>query len=537
MNWRWGRLWLASLVLVGCTVQVAERPAPTTNPTSDSLATVMHIAAQTPSLPPLNIQQLGGQQVTPTPMPTSTFSADSLLACELPAEGAPRPAYTLHAALDWLTKQAQVDQAIVYTNPTDEPLTQLVLHVETNRQIGYFKLQGILADDNQVIENFTLDFTRLTLELPQPLAPYCAITLNISYSLGIPPVMDGYEGRWGYWGFTARQLNLGHWFPMMAPLLGEGWMLPRPHILGEQITAESSDITLELSLENPPVDVLVAGAGQMRELGPNQWEFTLKGGRDLAISVGEGLRLTSKTATDGTIVDVYYFPDSAPAGLTPAKQVLDSAAQAVVLYAELFGAEYPFDRLAIVEGDFPDGMEFSGLVFVGEAWFTSWRGEPNDWITAITVHEVAHQWWYMLVGNDPALYPYMDEALATYSEYLYFQRYYGDLFDWWWDFRVRPYVVEESVVDAEIYQYDEARPYINATYLKGAQMIHQLRTQLGDEAFFAWLQHYLQTQAYQIATPQSLWGLLTTDQYTASGPIRQEFLAHPEILASPTASE
>jgi hypothetical protein len=33
--------------------------------------------------------------------------------------------------------------------------------------------------------------------------------------------------------------------------------------------------------------------------------------------------------------------------------------------------------------------------------------------------------------------PWLDEALSIYSELLYYERYYADLVDWWWDFRVR----------------------------------------------------------------------------------------------------
>jgi hypothetical protein len=77
---------------------------------------------------------------------------------------------------------------------------------------------------------------------------------------------------------------------------------------------------------------------------------------------------------------------------------------------------YPYERLVIVEGDFADGMEFSGLSFVSEAWFRTWRGEPNDWITVITVHEVAHQWWYAMVGSDSAADPYHFSKEITKEE-------------------------------------------------------------------------------------------------------------------------
>ena len=36
------------------------------------------------------------------------------------------------------------------------------------------------------------------------------------------------------------------------------------------------------------------------------------------------------------------------------------------------------------------------------------------------VHETAHQWWYSLVGNDQTRWPFLDEALAGFSEYVYY---------------------------------------------------------------------------------------------------------------------
>src|SRR5690606_6507172 len=104
----------------------------------------------------------------------------------------------------------------------------------------------------------------------------------------------------------------------------------------------------------------------------------------------------------------------------------------------LFGV-YPHERMLVVQGDFPDGMEFSGLVFVSTDWFKSFKGETGSYLTLITIHEVAHQWWYMRVGNDPALSPWLDEALATYSEYLFMEEYYPSLKEWWWQFRVDAY--------------------------------------------------------------------------------------------------
>ena len=50
------------------------------------------------------------------------------------------------------------------------------------------------------------------------------------------------------------------------------------------------------------------------------------------------------------------------------------------------------------------GIEYPTMIFLG----TGTAG-------ALTTHEVAHQWFYGLVGNDQARDPVLDEGLATYA--------------------------------------------------------------------------------------------------------------------------
>src|SRR5690606_16503225 len=146
--------------------------------------------------------------------------------------------------------------------------------------------------------------------------------------------------------------------------------------------------------------------------------------------------------------------------------------RALSTYSDLFGA-YPRERFVVIQGDFPDGMEFSDLVFVSGDWFASYAGEPKSYLTLITVHEVAHQWWYSRVGNDQAMMPWLDEALATYSEYIFYEEYYPELKDWWWDFRVNTWIpgdFDRHPVSSTVYDFASIREYVNAVYLRGARM-------------------------------------------------------------------
>jgi aminopeptidase N len=86
--------------------------------------------------------------------------------------------------------------------------------------------------------------------------------------------------------------------------------------------------------------------------------------------------------------------------------MLTAAQQSVATFSASFGT-YPYPELDVVLGAFPDfgGMEYPTIIF----------SEVDKWTVA---HEVAHQWWYGLVGNDQYAEPWLDESLATWSEEL-----------------------------------------------------------------------------------------------------------------------
>jgi aminopeptidase N len=260
----------------------------------------------------------------------------------------------------------------------------------------------------------------------------------------------------------------------------------------------------------------------------NTWRFELRGGRDLTLSISEEFKTISTVTTSDVKVELFYFPDPMTDQLEAPRHALQTAADALALFESLYGP-YPHERMVVVQGDFPDGMEFSGLVFVSGDWFRTWQGIPNDWLTIITAHEISHQWWYAMVGNDQGNYPYIDEALAIYSEALFFEEFFPEFVEWWWTFRVGAYS-PAGYVDSTVYEFYSARGYINAIYLRGAQMMQELRENLGDEAFFAWLSQYTQQMAGQLATPADFWGLLPSDDYRLTEGTRASYLRKADVL-------
>jgi aminopeptidase N len=185
------------------------------------------------------------------------------------------------------------------------------------------------------------------------------------------------------------------------------------------------------------------------------------------------------------IIRSYYFDGYGGA----ADGILNAAVGSVGLFDAKF-APYPYESLSIVQADIHDGQEYDGLVFLATEFYGQYGGSTRSNLVTIGVHEIAHQWWFGLVGSDQALEPWLDEALAVYSERIYYEfNRSGSYLDWWWNFRV-DFFGPSGFVDTTIYEGGAFRPYTNAVYLNGAHFLEALRGRQGDDAFYRFLKDY-----------------------------------------------
>jgi aminopeptidase N len=294
-------------------------------------------------------------------------------------------------------------------------------------------------------------------------------------------------------GHTSRQINLTDWYPFVPPYIdGQGWLVHNTWFYGEHLVYPMADFEVELRLENAPAVTLIAASAL--DQGDNQvHRYRLRSGRSFVLSISPEYRVLH-AEVDGVHLFGYHFPLDAQAG----EIAFQAAVDAFKLYSQLFGA-YPYESLSLVQADFKHGMEYQGLVFVSKGFYNAYQDSPESFLVALAAHETAHQWWYGLVGNDPALEPWLDEALCTYSEHLFYEHYYPESLGWWKYARLA-YYEPQGWVDISIYDAGGYRPYRDAVYLRGAQFLGELRLRMGDEAFFAFLQDYVARYSNQLAS-------------------------------------
>jgi len=468
------------------------------------------------------------QRPLPTALPAATQAPPNRCLSE-----AGRPTRRIRAAvdIDFENKSIQVSQRLEFFNRERTPIEEVILDVQTNQWADTFFLAELKVDGQEA--SYRLDRNRLEVDLAEPLRAGCWLEIALGFRLLPAAISDGLRSYRGFFGYSPRQLNLGHFLPTVAARLDGVWRIHEPVGIGEQIVYEVADWDVDITVSGASESLQVAAPGTVKRVDDGRWTVQLRESRDFALSLSEAFVVLEQELPNGVTLAVYAFADAVvnDRGLEMdgAAHVLQEAAKSLETFARLFG-EYPWDRLVIVQGDFPDGMEFTGLVFVGSAWFYGFDGSPRNYLTLISVHEIAHQWWYARVGNDAALNPWLDEALATYSEYLFIEAHYPADKNWWWTFRVAAYF-PRGLVDYPVYEFNTPREYINAIYLRGAQMLQNLRADIGDEAFFALLRAYYAAGDARIADPSLFWRQLAPEQQPLTEATRREFLSDPAVNA------
>ena len=197
---------------------------------------------------------------------------------------------------------------------------------------------------------------------------------------------------------------------------------------------------------------------------------------------------------DGTL-DVPMTFWALPEHEREARAMWREAPEILAAFARLFG-EFPFldDKIAMVEAPLL-GMEHQTLVAYGDDFLV----DPSG-IDETLVHELAHEWWGNAVSVDDWDDFWIHEGFATYAEALYVEARDGapaghdyleakrELVE-----NRRPLVAGRSRTAGEAYDDD--------LYLKAAWVLHSLRWQLGDAAFFELVRRF--------AAPPHRYGLVS----------------------------
>jgi len=309
---------------------------------------------------------------------------------------------------------------------------------------GLESLEAAPEDMQVTVEGTAAESTRdrglLTVQLPTGHAPTVRVDVPFAYTLPEPrpgSLLDALGGSpqpsdIGLLSRHADVLSLGHWFPIWIPPGSRADA--EPSGFGDIGNFPAADLSLELT---------VPQGWQVIDGGVRVGEST-KAGRTTITSYGTGMRdlsvavVKSYTTKSRMIDDVTVQAWGPKESADQLDGVLDETEAAVRVLSTAFG-DYPWKELDIVSA--PLGAGVAGMEWPGATWIESAAfaggipglGDFGDLLGPITdqlgdlglvlsstrawtiAHEVGHEWWTVLVGNDSIAAPVVDEPLAQYS--------------------------------------------------------------------------------------------------------------------------
>lgn len=166
------------------------------------------------------------------------------------------------------------------------------------------------------------------------------------------------------------------------------------------------------------------------------------------------------------------------------------AGEMVQLFSSLVG-KFPYEKLAHVQSSTRfGGMENASAIFYADAPFHSaWTSD------GVVAHETAHQWFGDAVTEREWPHLWLSEGFATYFAALWTRAARGDS-----AFRremntIRTTVIADTVSVPKRAVIDTIETELMAllnrnSYEKGGFVLHMLRTQVGERAFFSALRAY-----------------------------------------------
>ena len=436
-----------------------------------------------------------------TPAPSSLGSPDPSLTDPPIASPTPRPsgdidsqAYYLEATIDFDARTLDVVETLHWTNTAATPARHIDLSVIAVTSDS-FALTGPIEVDGSVADSaFAEHPTNLRVTFAQPIQTGQTATIVIPFELRVaaraqPPT--GWNSADSYLVAFDDMFQFAHWFPI--------WSTPRPyHEIGDpQVSFNADWITLDLtSARDLGVDA-VAGTGVVQPGATGtHWQFQAENVRDFAFIVAPGYELaTSTIECDDLPIELRAYVTDGDAA-----NVLRYTAQAFERFNDWFGCyAYPTFTVAQAPGR-KFSMEFPGLAMMSSSAIAT----PQ-----IVHHEVAHQWWYAVVGNDQTVEPWLDEAFAEYSSRLLSK----DPID---------YCAQAGDVGGSVFDFDVWVPcaYYDAIYFKGAALLDDLRNELGNHEFFAALREIVETYRFGMASTS---GVLAIFERHSSRPLDSLF--------------
>lgn len=347
--------------------------------------------------------------------------------------------------IDFDTKKHQYKgkQKLVYTNNSPDQLNKVFYHLYFNafqpgsmmdmrnralvdsdqrvggrisklkeNEIGFIKVNKLLHNGKPV--DFAIVGTILEVTLNEPIAPNSTTGFEMDFTAQVP-VQIRRSGRFNKEGVD---YSMAQWYPKMCEYDYQGWHA-NPYI-GREFHGVwgSFDVKIKIDksyilggtgyLQNPETigyGYELEGAKVKRPKGDKlTWHFKAPNVHDFVWAADPDYTHIKQQAKDGPMMHFLYIKNENTEEKWP---LLPQAMDETFTYVNKKYGKYPYDQYSFIQGG-DGGMEYPmATLITGERKFSS--------LVGVSVHELMHSWYQMILGTNEALYAWMDEGFTSYA--------------------------------------------------------------------------------------------------------------------------
>ena len=417
------------------------------------------------------------------------------------------------------------------------------LYYAKDHERGYIEKLSFKVNGKNVLSNFHpehIDICKIILN--NPLKPGESIRISTPFLVKIP------DAKFSRLGHVKQSYMITQWYPKPAVYDKKGWH-PMPYLDQGEFYSEFGSFDVSITL---PENYIVGSTGDLQ----NQEEIEKlnnlslitdtisKFSTDMSFPESSIKKKTLRYKQDN-IHDFGWFADKRFNVLKGEVQLPHSKDTVIIwtmftnneaelwkesieymhdalYYYSLWNGDYPYKNCTAVDGTISagGGMEYPNVTVIGES------GNAYA-LEEVIMHEVGHNWFYGILGNNERIHPWMDEGINSHNELRYMRikypeynmlveqlgykaskildlhRYnhkqtYGELI-----YMLNAWTAKDQPIELSSEQYTPMN-YGGIVYSKSAIVFDYLMSYLGEEMYDKCIKTYFERWKYKHPHPKDL---------------------------------